>query len=140
VGAGNWLNAAWAVAEAIGAEQAPKIGFPGSMKLKIELLQQLAESDAPDSMKTVFRLDASGDELSKGLAAEITAGRFPRAQVQLVCLIVEKLKIGVQWPPIISACAERLRVADVGAKETESLVACCWRRAPSANSIMGSTP
>jgi hypothetical protein len=120
--ASNWLRAAKAVADAMEVQQAKKNGLPGGVKLKLELLQQLAELDAPDNIKAAFRLDVSPEGLSKAFAAEITAGRFPRTQVPLVSLLSKTMKTSLQWSPIVSTCAERLRVPDIGANETKSLI------------------
>jgi hypothetical protein len=51
----NWLRAAIVVAEGVEAGQAPTISLPGASKLKIELLQQLAESDAPERADRRFQ-------------------------------------------------------------------------------------
>lgn len=121
-GGANWLASAMALIESIGPGKAPNIGFPGTIRMKIEILLQVAESEAAAEAKKHLLLNASPDEFAKGLHAEITAGRFPRAQSQMVKLLVDTLGIDVPWTAIVTAAAERLKVADLGAKEADALI------------------
>ena len=121
-GAGNWLRAARAVIEGADAGKAVKVGMPTGNKLKLELLQQLADIDATNDIKAAFRLDLSPAELSKTISEEISNGRFPRSQVSLVSLLKETMKIELQWKAVETACMERLRVTDVGANEVQALI------------------
>ena len=121
VPAANWLRVAEALAIEIDPKSGTRINLPGSSRLKLELLQQLAESDQPDAVKAVFALNTTAAEISNALAAEITNGRYPRSQIELVSLLAEKMKIDVQWSSIANACRDRLRVVDIGPGEAAAL-------------------
>ena len=117
----NWLQAAKAIANSTDGQPTPKIGLPSGAKLKLELLQQLSELDTREVIRNAIRPDISPEGLSSALSLEISGGRFPRTQAQLVSLLSD-MKVALQWPPIIAAFADRLRVLDVSANETEALI------------------
>ena len=103
-------------------QQGFTIELPSGPRLNIELLQQLADLNAPESIKKMFKVGFSSESLSKSLSSEIASGRFPRTQVSLVSLLSCTMGIELQWPPIVSSCAERLRAADLGTNETLALI------------------
>lgn len=118
----HWLASAKVVLEKGQTDKPPTIILPGTINLRLELLLQLSESDMSVEQKRAFALGVSPEEMSKELANDIRAGRFPRAQFQFVSLLSEVLNVAVRWDLVSNASAERLRVVDVGAKETESLI------------------
>jgi hypothetical protein len=115
----NWLCVANTVADAAAGKLDPKIRLLPGIRLKLELLQLMTEF--PKINKAAFTLNESSDAISKGLATEISEGRYLRTQVPLVLLLSTTMQTNLQWPAIVSACAERLRV-NLDARETQSLI------------------
>jgi hypothetical protein len=120
-GARFWLLSALAVARSVDAAPT-KIGFPGGNGLKLELLQQLAESPPEGDLMSVFSLNAAPSVLGRSIGEQISVGRFPRVQMPLVSLFARGLKLDPQWAAVTEASAQRLRVLDLGAPEARALV------------------
>ena len=101
---------------------APKVTLAGPPRTKLELLQELAESQLAVELKRQYNVGLSETDLTTTIAGEIAAGRYPRTQYSLVILLHDVLQIPVGWPQINPTCVQRLRVAALGALETESLI------------------
>ena len=118
----NWVDAAAVVVEATDLGGEVSISLPKSARIKIEALQQIAGAPFSTRVKASFDIAAPKDVFSDALAAEISAGRFLRQPVEFTKLTILADDKHVDWPRVLNAAADRLRIGSIGPIEGRSLV------------------